>query len=262
MAANKIIEIDRKFGRHVGKPEGLAIAYGELLEKSLSSNLGSYEIDRKVRSDVDRVFHKPDFSLDKESIDKIRESLRSAIDNEPEPLNPEEQRRYNFIENGDIDFLEDVEGFKQLTENQALREILRSYFGSDIKFDHAASGWNNVIRSEKSPYPTAWHLDTHLRTSKTRCFIFLSDESGRNAPLQIVNREETKKLTEKHSMQYLRENPEIVEENATLHEFKGEPGDFLVFNPAKHIHRATAPTEGENYRKTLLVDFVPSYSFR
>lgn len=256
---NSLVSKDRMIGRHVNMPEGAIVNSANKVEMILTRKLGARKLDQSIIDDIEEIYHKTDSSIDNKVIKSIKRSLEPQILEKgivTKPIN--EQNEYHYVDSQKLNFRKNVEGFNSLLNSSQWKEELESYFGAGFKFEHAASGWSDsVTESEEDYVTTAWHLDKYFRTSKTRCFVFLSDESSRKAPLQIVDRSETKKLMSKYSIDYIRNNPDVVEEEADIHEFSGSAGDFIIFNPATHLHRATNPTEGDYRRKTLMVDFVP-----
>lgn len=256
---NDLIDKDRVLGCRVGKPEGLFCSTVAEIDGYISGKIGDKEIDEDIREAVVESFYSPENTVDGELIDKLVADMKPQVAQEKNSsVITEEGTTYYFVDHGkELDFFE-MEGFAQIVSE--LKQYAESFYGSEVKFDHASTGWSEPVESGKDRLPSGWHLDWHLRASKLRLFVFLSDESVRDVPLQLVDREKTVDIMSEHDIQSLNQNSGLVEEKAELNEFKGGKGSFVVFNPATHLHRATAPTGDGEMRKALMVDFVPKYS--
>lgn len=254
-----LIKKDRELGRYIYRPEGTVVNSFNQAEMKVIRALGSAKLDQDIVQKIEELYYRPNFSFDEGLINDLKNSLEPDLMSSAHVTKPvNKQSNYYFIDSQDLNFSQEVDSFNQIITSSKLKKNLRRYFGTEFKFEHAATGWADPISNRDENFvPTAWHLDAYFRTSKTRCFIFLSDENTRNAPLQIINRGDTQKILSEHSIDYIHKNPDIVEEKAEIHEFNGSTGDFIIFNPATHLHRATYPTEGDYRRKTLMVDFVP-----
>lgn len=254
----KFIDIDRATGSKINRPEGTVISAFNQIETNLFRSFNRSNPNQDIVDSVEHVYYKPDISLNKELIKTISSSLEDPIKEKGLTSDPDHGKLYRFIDKSIIDFQDNVEGFEELLKTDELNQTVQGYFGDGYKFDHVASGWYEPTDKGEQIIPSAWHLDEHLRTSKVRCFVFLSDESTRNAPLQVVNRKETKEILSEHSVPELNKNPELVEEKANINSFTGSRGEFILFNPATHLHRAAIPGQEEKPRRTLMIDFVPA----
>lgn len=258
---NKLIKQDRKLGRYVKRPEGAFISAFSRMEAEIGRKVSDVEKKEEVLDEIEKLYYKPDSKIDSELIKEIRRQLRSKIVKSKNRKNTSrEETSFFYIDSNQLDFKNEIDGFSTLLETENLKKALRDSFGAKTSFDFVASTWKEpVLDSKKEHIPIDWHLDHYLRASKLRCFIFLSDESQRHAPMQIIDRESTRKLLKNYKISELRAKPEIVGRKADIKEFKGRPGEYVIFNPATNLHRATIPTEKDYKRKTLMLDFIPEY---
>lgn len=251
---------DRKLGRHLSRPEGLLTSSIRGFELLTANKLGNFERSRVIKEGVDKSFYRPNKSLNDDLVDRIRNKLDNKMETAgKEPVATDRGvAKCSFVSHNSTNF-KDVEGFEELLQSSIVEETVRGYFGSKYKFDYAGACWYYITGKDEKIQNSDWHLDAHERASKLRMFVFLSDESKRETPLQVVGRSETKEICSKYTLEELRENPEIVENNADINEFSGSKGDFILFNPSRNLHRAGLPTKGEHPRKVMMIDFIPRY---
>jgi hypothetical protein len=239
-------------------PRGVMCRLTRKTQIELARIEGSYDTDSELIESVNQDFYDLEQPFDEDTIERVKEELEPYILDED--ISDVEKRDgeqiYNVIGSEDINIREESEGVAQILDNKELEEALHSFFGSEFDIT-----WICGIYYSKDFHsvPEEWHIDNYgaRRTSTIRLFIFLSDESSGDGPIQIISPEESREVISKYGMEKIEENPSIVEEEANIKEFSGPPGSAILFTPGHQLHRAVHPDEKEHRRKVLTVNIEP-----
>lgn len=178
--------------------------------------------------------------------------------------------RYEFPEDGRLqlssaDLREDLSEFRPLLESlisEDIKQTLESYFDGNFRII------NYHIYRNKKPDLTGivdsygatanWHTDGSTSES-IKLFFMLSDVTETNGPMEIISREDTKKVIKSKNFCYPDKKGltvRYISKECEIKSLQGQQGSYFFASTNDVLHRATIPNDGET--RDLLVFYITS----
>ncbi len=179
-------------------------------------------------------------------------------------FDPPEDGRFQL---SSADQSEELQNFIPLLEeliSDDIKKTLESYFDSYFRIINY-----HIYRNRKPPSmgeinsygATAnWHNDRSTSES-IKLFFMLSDVDKNNGPMQIISKEDSKRVIKSNNFYYpdlKRKTREYIKDNCKTISLEGKAGTLFYALTNDALHRATTPDEGK-YRD-LIVFYITSSS--
>lgn len=250
----KLIHLDKITGLKLGRVGGLITGLIEDSRLEAAQRDSNHERDHEIVDKIDKGYS-PDIKID--NIDEVNSEVEKLMENgqtNKKKLNDKTVLESLSIEKGN-EKLEDII-FKQ----KELEESVKSFFGSEIKITGitAISYKNRPSGMELSSEDRTvrdWHLDYPGNSNLVRVLLPLTEYQEKR-PLEIISKNDTKRLVKKYDLDKIRNNPEIPENEAKIYGLEGLKGKPLLFTPTVNFHRGANPEQGEK-RTVLIISLIP-----
>lgn len=239
---------DRKAGiKLLNNPEGIITGGLSSLNIRRARRNSDHILDIDLHEKIEAEVVEKVRVIDEEVIDSLLNDIKKEFKAREEKEPSLKSKTKKTFDSNSVDF-NTLDGYSDILENKDIKETVRSYYGSDFQvsytmvlcYEPSSDESFEEVESTRN-----WHLGLGSSSNVLRMLVFLTNETD-GGPLEVISAKQTKELLENYTLDELKKNPEIVEENADIQSYNCDKGSVLFFNPLKQLHRGGNPAEGES----------------